>query len=141
MREMATQQPSLWPLALYFGLIVLVVGAIVVLSHLVGERRHGPQRDSEYESGMVPTGSARLRFDAQFYLVAIFFIIFDLESVFIFAWAVGFRELGWSGLVEIAIFIGLLLLGLIYIWKRGVLDWRTSAMARMRDRDGDADEV
>jgi NADH-quinone oxidoreductase subunit A len=141
MRDLATAAPSLWPLALYFGLIVVLVGAMILLSHLIGERHRGTQRDSPYESGIVPTGSARLRFDAQFYLVAIFFIIFDLESAFIFAWAVGLRRLGWTGFAEIAVFIGLLLLGLVYIWKKGVLDWRTSAIGRLRGRDGERDEV
>lgn len=141
MRDLAIDVPSLWPLALYFGLIVVLVAGIIVLSHLVGERHRSAQRDSQYESGMVPTGSARLRFDAQFYLVAIFFIIFDLEAAFIFAWAIGFRRLGWKGFAEIALFIGLLLVGLVYIWKKGVLDWRASAIARLRGRDGEPDEV
>jgi NADH-quinone oxidoreductase subunit A len=135
MHDLAANAPSLWPLALYFALIVLAIGAIVVLSHFVGERHRGPQRDAPFESGVAPTGSARLRFDAQFYLVAIFFIIFDLESIFVFAWAIGFRRLGWRGFVEMAVFISLLLAGLIYIWKKGVLDWRAWAISRLREHE------
>jgi NADH-quinone oxidoreductase subunit A len=141
MPDAATDVPSLWPLTVYFALIVLVVGAIVVLSHFIGERRRSPQRDSPFESGIVPTGTARLRFDAQFYLVAILFIIFDLEAIFVFAWAIGFRRLGWPGFAAISVFIGLLLVGLVYIWKKGVLDWRAWAVSRLRDPEDEPDEV
>ena len=73
--------------------------------------------------GVVPTGGARLRISAKFYLVAMFFVIFDLEAVFLYAWAVSLRESGWPGFVEAAIFIAVLLVGLLYVWRLGGLDW------------------
>lgn len=91
-------------------------------SFLLGERHKERATGEPYESGMVITGSARLRFDARFYLIAVFFVIFDLEAVFIFGWAVALRELGWPGYVEAVIFIGVLLAGLVYLWRLGALD-------------------
>lgn len=92
-----------------------------------------------YESGMVPTGSARLRFDVLFYLNAMFFVVFDLETMFIISWAIAFRQAGWAGFVEIAIFVVVLLIALVYLWRLGALDWRTrrekiSADLSQRDR-------
>ena len=78
-----------------------------------------------FESGIVATGVPSLRFSVGFYLVAIFFVIFDIEAVFIFAWAIAFRESGWAGYSEISIFITVLVAALAYLWKLGALDWRT----------------
>jgi NADH-quinone oxidoreductase subunit A len=86
-----------------------------------------------YESGILPTGSARLRIDVKYYLVAMFFVIFDLETVFLFAWAVAFRELGWAGYIEALVFIVVLVVALVYLWKVGALDWGTR-IAGMRGR-------
>ncbi len=122
----------LWPLAVYALLVVILVGGMLVVSALLGERHREPATGQPYESGMVPTGSARLRFPADFYLVAMFFVIFDLESVFIIAWAVVMRQMGWAGYEEILIFIGVLVVGLIYLWRNGALDWGTSRMKRRR---------
>ncbi len=120
----------LWPLAAYFvGVLVLIVG-ILGLSYVLGERHHERGTGVPYESGMLPTGSARLRFDIKYYLVAMFFVIFDLETVFLVAWAVGFRELGWAGYVEALVFIGILVAALVYLWKVGALDWGTRASRR-----------
>ncbi|MGD8855052.1 MAG: NADH-quinone oxidoreductase subunit A [Chloroflexota bacterium] len=116
-------QPPLWPLALYAGLVVIVVGAMLGLSYILGERHKERATGEPYESGIVPTGSARIRLSVKYYLVAVFFVIFDLEAAFIFAWAVAFRDLGWAGYVEIVIFIGVLMAGLLYIWRNGALDW------------------
>jgi len=117
------EQAVLWPFVLYAALVVLAVGAIILLSHLIGERHQAPGRNIPYESGITPTGSARLRYGAHFYPVGIFFILFDVEALFLFAWAVAFRELGWAGYLEAALFIVVLFLGLVYIWKMGGLDW------------------
>ncbi len=113
----------LWPLILYFVLVVLLVAAMLGASALLGERHHEHATDAPYEGGIVSEGSARVRLSARFYLVAMFFVIFDLESVFLFAWAVAARDLGWAGYFEALIFTLVLLAGLIYLWRVGALDW------------------
>jgi len=113
----------LWPLALYTALVLVVVGGMLVISYLLGERHRDKATDEPYESGITTTGSARLRQSARFYLVAMFFVIFDLEAVFIFAWAISVRDVGWLGFVEILIFIVVLLAALVYLWRLGALDW------------------
>lgn len=116
-------QPPLWPLALYASLVVIVVGAMLGLSYVLGERHKDRATGDPYESGVVSTGSARVKLSVKYYLVAVFFVIFDLEAAFIFAWAVAFRTLGWAGYAEIIVFIVVLLVGLIYIWRNGAFDW------------------
>ena len=116
-------QPPLWPLALYATLVVIVVSAMLGLSYVLGERHKDRATDDPYESGVVSTGSARVKLSVKYYLVAVFFVIFDLEAAFIFAWAVAFRTLGWAGYAEIIVFIIVLLVGLIYIWRNGAFDW------------------
>ena len=111
-----------WPLVLYFGLVLFVVGGMLGLSYVLGERHRGRAMEQPYEAGMLPTGPARLRFDVRFYLIAIFFVIFDLEVAFLFAWAVAARELGWSGYVEVVIFTIVLVVGLVYLWRTGSLE-------------------
>lgn len=113
----------LWPLAVYALAVMLLVGAMVGLSYVLGERHHERATGEPYESGILTTGSAWLRLKVNYYLVAMFFVIFDLEAAFIYAWAVAFRQLGWAGLAEITIFIGFLLAGLVYLWRVGALDW------------------
>lgn len=115
----------LWPLALYFAVVVLLVAAMLALSYVLGQRHREPATGEFYEGGIVSEGTARVRMSARFYLVAMFFVIFDLESVFIFAWAIAGRELGWSGYWELVVFIGLLVAALVYLWKIGALDWAT----------------
>ncbi|MFA5865837.1 MAG: NADH-quinone oxidoreductase subunit A [Phycisphaerae bacterium] len=110
-------------MAVYFALVVLLSAGIIVISYFLGQRHRQRATGEPFESGMLPTGSARVRFSAEFYLVAMLFVVFDLESVFIFAWAVAVRELGWVGYAEAMIFIGVLLAGLVYLWRMGALDW------------------
>ncbi len=112
-----------WALAVYGAAVVLLVAAMVVISHFLGERHGGRACDQPYESGIDPTGSARLRYGARYYLVGIFFILFDVEAAIVFAWAVAFREVGWAGYLEAALFILTLAAGLAYVWKLGGLDW------------------
>jgi NADH-quinone oxidoreductase subunit A len=112
----------LWPLAFYFFVIVALVGLMIGLPRLLGERHRERTTIEPYESGSPIIGSARLRFDVRFYLIAVFFVIFDLEAVFVFGWAVGVRELGWTGYTAIAAFIGVLLAALVYLWRVGALD-------------------
>jgi NADH-quinone oxidoreductase subunit A len=113
----------LWPLVVYFILVIALVGAMLALSAVLGERHRQPATGLPYEGGVASTGTAHLRLPARFYLVAMFFVIFDLESVFIFSWAVVAREAGWMGYAEIGGFIGVLLLTLLYLAKIGALDW------------------
>ena len=115
---------ALWPLVLYCTVVVVLAVIIVSLSALLGERHSERTTGEPYESGIAPTGSARIRFDIKFYLSAMFFVLFDLEAVFIFAWAAAARPLGWSGYLEILIFIAVLVLALFYLWRVGALDWR-----------------
>lgn len=115
----------LWPLALYFGAIIILVGGIIVISYVLGQRHNERFTGDPFESGIRVTGSARLKVDVKYYLVAMFFVVFDLETVFIVAWAVAFRELGWAGYFEVLVFVGVLLAGLVYLWRLGALDWGT----------------
>src|SRR5574340_1051912 len=112
-----------WPLGLYAAIVVLLVAGILILSHFLGERRREPATETPFESGIVGVGDARLRLFARFYLIAVFFVIFDLESAFLFAWAIAVREVGWAGYWSALVFIGVLLVALVYIWRLGALDW------------------
>lgn len=116
-------------MAVYAALVVLNVAGMLFLSSLLGQRHSERATGEPYESGMVPTGTARMRFTIKFYLVAMLFVIFDLEVVFVLAWAVALRELGWAGYVEILIFVGVLFAALVYLWREGALDWGTKAGA------------
>ena len=114
----------LWPLGVYLVIVVMLVVAMLGLSFVLGQRHHNRATGTPYESGILSQGSARVRLSAKFYLVAMFFVIFDLEAVFIFAWAVAVRETGWTGYVEAMSFIAVLLATLVYLWRVGALDWR-----------------
>jgi NADH-quinone oxidoreductase subunit A len=114
----------LWPLVVYGVMVLALVTSMLVLSWLLGQRHADRATGEPYESGIIPTGSARLRLSADFYLIAMFFVIFDLEAVFIFAWAVAAREVGWVGYMGVVIFIGVLVAALLYECRMGTLDWR-----------------
>lgn len=118
-----TQAIALWPLVLYTGAVLLLVSFMLLLSYFLGQRHREWSTGRPYESGVEPTGSARMRFDVKFYMVAMFFVIFDLEAVFVFSWAIVLRRLGWQGYAAIAVFIGLQSIILIYLWRIGALDW------------------
>ena len=115
---------NFWPLAVYIILVGLLVMAMLSMSFVLGQRHHDRATGSPYESGILSEGSARVRFSAKFYLIAVFFVIFDLEAVFLFAWAVAVRETGWAGYAEALLFIMVLLATLAYLWRVGALDWR-----------------
>jgi NADH-quinone oxidoreductase subunit A len=123
MTDYATASTALWPLAVYFAAVAILVTVMITLSYVLGERHREKQTAEPYESGIVSTGTARMRFDIKFYLIAMFFVIFDLEAVFIFAWAVSIRETGWSGYAEMLVFIGILAAALAYLWRLGALEW------------------
>ena len=115
--------PESWALATYivavFGLVGLMLGA----SYVLGGRDQGRAKHEPFESGAVSVGGAQLRMPAKFCLVAIFFVIFDVEAVFLYAWAVSARQNGWMGFAVATIFIAVLLAALLYIWRVGGLDW------------------
>jgi NADH-quinone oxidoreductase subunit A len=115
----------LWPLAAYFGLVLVVVLGMLGISYVLGEKHEERATGQPYESGILTTGTARVRLSVKFYLVAMFFVIFDLEAVFLFSWAVAAIELGWAGYAEAVIFIAILVAALIYLWRLGALDWGT----------------
>lgn len=116
-------EPTLWPLLVYFGAVLTVAAGMLGLSYILGQRHQGRETNEPYESGIISTGSARVRLSPKFYLVAMLFVIFDLEVIFIVAWAIAFRQAGWSGYIGALIFIGVLLATLIYEWRLGALDW------------------
>ena len=122
----------IWPVLAYGSIAILLIAAMIILSYFLGEKHRASGRNQPYESGIQPTGSARLRYGAKYYLVGIFFMLFDVEAAFIFAWAIAFRELGWPGYVVAVLFIITLALGLVYIWKMGVLDWSPDYKRRTR---------
>jgi NADH-quinone oxidoreductase subunit A len=113
----------------YFPVLVQVVIAMALAagligaSTLLGKRARSPLKDTPYESGMAPVGSARERFSVKFYLVGMIFILFDIEAVFLYPWAVVYRELKLFAFFEMAIFVALILVGFFYVWKKGALDW------------------
>ncbi|MGD2136035.1 MAG: NADH-quinone oxidoreductase subunit A [Gemmatimonadales bacterium] len=111
------------PLVFLFGLVVVTAAGIILLSHFIPGARPTPVKLTPYESGMPPLGGTRDRFSVKFYLVAVLFIVFDIETVFMIPWGVGFRELGLFGLIEMAIFVMVLLVAFVYVWKRGALEW------------------
>jgi NADH:ubiquinone oxidoreductase subunit 3 (chain A) len=113
---------TLWPMLLYAVLVVVLLTLILSLSYFLGQHHKDRATEEPYEGGIIQAGSARLRFSAQFYLVAMLFVIFDVEAVFIMLWALGFYELGWPGYIGAAIFIGQLVVVLIYEWGIGALD-------------------
>jgi len=115
---------ALWPLALYFFSAIALAVIMIGFSYLLGESHKERTTGDPYESGMVVTGSSHVRLNAPFYLIAVFFVIFDLETLFVISWAVAIRELGWPGYIEMLIFISVLLVSLIYLWRLGALDLR-----------------
>ncbi len=123
--------PTLWPLALYFFVVLVLVAGMLGLSYVLGDQHRDRSTGDPYESGIVSTGSARLRISVKFYLVAVFFVVFDLEAASIFAWAVALREVGWSGYIEALIFIAILLANLVYLWREGALEWGPARIRRL----------
>ena len=111
------------PLLIYTVIVIGVVGLLLTLSNLLGPRKPYRSKLLPYESGIVPETPARTRFAVRFYLTAMLFIIFDVEAVFFYPWAVLLRQLKWFGLIEMLVFIGILFVALAHIWKKGGLDW------------------
>ena len=121
---MSPWEPGVFSLAVYTILVLAFIASQLFLAAWVGERKRTAEKSRPYECGIIPTGSARFRYPVPFYLVAIFFLIFEVEGAYIFAWAAVYEDVGWAGYVQMSFFIILLLVGLFYIWKHGGLDWR-----------------
>lgn len=112
-----------FPLLILFALAGVVVLALLLIAEKVGPKSLNPAKAEPFESGNPPRGDARIRFSVRFYLVAMLFLIFDLEVVFLYPWAILFRRLGLFGLVEMGVFLAILVIGFIYVWKKGALEW------------------
>lgn len=123
MLEASENNTVLWPLMVYGAIVLSLVGAILGLSYVLGQNNLARSAGEPYEGGILSAGSARIRFSSQFYMVAMLFVIFDVETIFILSWAIAFRELGWYGYVGVLVFIGLLLVVLVYEWRMGALDF------------------
>jgi NADH-quinone oxidoreductase subunit A len=121
--ESTNENTVLWPLLVYSAIVFTLIGAMLGLSYLLGQHHKDRATDEPYEGGILSAGSARLRFSSQFYLIAMLFVIFDVETIFIFSWAIAFRELGWIGYLGVVVFILLLIIVLIYEWRNGALDF------------------
>jgi NADH-quinone oxidoreductase subunit A len=111
------------PVLVYMLICIGLIGVIVLLSELLGKKKHFQTKDLPYECGMDPIGDARSRYTVRFYVIAMFFIVFDIEAIFLYPWAVIFKSLGWFGFWEMLVFIGLLVVGLVYVWGKGALEW------------------
>lgn len=118
------------PFLFYTACVLFLVFTMLGLSYFLGQRVSQPGKNLPFESGIISVGSAQFKVSVHFYLTAILFIIFDLEVVFLFAWAVVVREAGWPGFVEVSVFIVILTAALVYLWRIGALDWRTQTQKR-----------
>lgn len=121
--ESTDDNTVLWPLLVYGAIVFILISAILILSWFLGQHHKERATNEPYEGGILSAGSARLRFSSQFYLIAMLFVIFDVETIFIFSWAIAFRELGWVGYAGVLVFIVLLFIVLIYEWRNGALNF------------------
>ena len=112
-------------LMIVLGLLFAVPS--VLLSQFLGPRKPTPEKSAPYECGMPAVGDARERMSVKFYLVAMIFLLFDIEVAFLYPWAMALRELGWAGFVQVVLFMGQLLAGYTYVWRKGALDWGSEA--------------
>lgn len=125
-----------WAVGLFVVAVITLCTVMIGAASLLGGRSRGRSKSLPYESGILGTGSARQRFSVKFYLVAMLFVIFDIEAVFLFAWAVSVREVGWAGFWGAAVFIFILLAGLVYDSRVGALEWAPGARSRRPDDNG-----
>lgn len=113
---------ELWPILVYFTFTLILLGAVMLLSSVLGPRTRGHSTHLPYESGILSLGNARVKFANHFFLYAIFFVIFDLETLFLFAWAISFEQVGVVGFIEALVFMLILLIALVYLWRIGALN-------------------
>lgn len=111
------------PLLAWIGFVLIVVFGMLILSELLGRPRRALGKGDTYECGVTPSGDSRTRFSVHYYLVAVLFILFDVEAVFLIPWALGARDLGMVGLIEVGVFLAVLAIGWLHIWRRGGLEW------------------
>lgn len=123
-------EPGIFSLVIYGILVLVFIGLQLFIAFWLGEKKKNKEKLRAYESGVIPTGTARLRYPVPFYMVAIFFLIFDVEAAYIFSWAIAYEDLGWAGWLQISFFIVVLILGLAYIWNKGGLEWGPTAKKR-----------
>lgn len=123
MPPVANVEPALWPLALWLGVVALLMATVIGLSTFIGPRSRSRRRDLPYESGIAPTPQPPLRFPVHFYLIALAFLVFDIEAAILFAWAVAARDVGWLGYLEALVFSLVLFSGLVYLWAKRAFDW------------------
>jgi NADH-quinone oxidoreductase subunit A len=141
-RPTIDQMPTTYP-EIYFPVLVQMLIAAVIAAGLIGvstflgKRMRSPLKDTPYESGMAPVGSASERFSVKFYLVGMIFILFDIEAVFLYPWAVVYRQLKLFGFFEMAVFVALILVGFFYVWKKGALDWSAPTKFPVGQRRGE----
>lgn len=122
-KALSPWEPGLFSLAIYGLLVLILMAALLLVSSWLGVKKPNPEKSRPYECGIIPTGTAQFRYPVAFYLIAAFFLIFDVEAAFIFSWAVAFDHLGWTGWFQISFFIIILLISLFYLWKKGGLEW------------------
>jgi len=129
--------PLLWPFLVYATAVVLLVSGMLFISYFLGERHKEPATNDVYEGGVIADGTARMLFPVHFYIIALFFVIFDVQAAFIIAWAISVKTLGWAGYLAICIFIGISACVLIYEWSIGALDFGPDSkkiLAAYRDK-------
>jgi NADH-quinone oxidoreductase subunit A len=135
------QNITFWPFIAFAFIVIALIATMLGLSYVLGETHKEKNTDEPYESGIPPTGNARLRFSSGFYIIAMFFVIFDLDAAFIMLWAVSFRELGLPGYIGILIFIGLLVVLLIYELSIGALDFGPNGKKILRFKNSYKDDL
>lgn len=128
-----TSTTELWPFIVYFVAVLLLVATMLTLSWLLGQHRANQATNMPFESGVVSVGAPQIQISVEFYLVAIFFVIFDLETIFIFAWAIAFLELGWQGYLAMLLFVFILTVALVYEWRSGALEWGKKTRVGLED--------
>ena len=130
--ETLDETEMLWPILVYGAIVLSLVFVMLGLSFVLGERHKERATGEPYEGGILSAGSARLRFSSQFYLIAMLFVIFDVETIFIVSWAIAFKELGWYGYMGVMVFVILLFVVLIYEWRNGALDFGPDGKAILK---------
>ncbi len=135
---------NLFNLLVYSTAVAVLIVVMIILSYLLGQRHREDATGEPYESGIISTGSARLRFSAQFYVIAMFFVIFDLETVFLVSWSIAIREAGWGGFAAVLVFLAFLISVLIYEWRIGAFDFAAEgkdilkAIKKLKKKNQDA---
>ena len=127
--------PGIVALGVFTLMSLILIIVLLFLANWLGEKKSNPEKLRPYECGIVPTGTARFPYPVAFYLIAAFFLIFDVEAAYIFSWAIAFERLGWSGWLQISFFIVVLLISLFYIWKKGGLEWGPTTRKNLATRE------